>query len=149
MVKFSRIDIVGLNGSTGEHYMSLDKSYDSQVQIEPPSQVYGPITKHPSVPVYLDMALESPEEEILRLDPFLHGKDKFHPVTNPSHYDLIPEKDIQAIDVIRAALTEDEFLGYCKGNSLKYLLRGGKKTNESDSKDAAKARQYIDLRLEE
>ena len=144
---FSRIDIISLNGGDGSHYLEVEPTGEDYMSLEDAyASHHG---KHPSEPVYLDMSLESPEEEILRLDPFLHGKDKFHPVTNPSHYDLIPEKDIQAIDVIRAALTEDEFLGYCKGNSLKYLLRGGKKTNESDSKDAAKARQYIDLRLEE
>lgn len=75
-------------------------------------------------------------------------EDSHDNVTNPSHYDLIPEKGVQVIDVIRAALTEDEFLGYCKGNRIKYSLRGGRKTNESEEKDAAKARQYIDFQLE-
>ena len=69
-------------------------------------------------------------------------------VTNPSHYNLIPEKNVQVIDVIRAALTEEEFRGYCKGNRIKYSLRGGKKDGESEEKDAGKARQYIDFQLE-
>ena len=74
---------------------------------------------------------------------------QYDAVLNPSHYDLIPEKNVQVIDVIRAALTEDEFLGYCKGNRIKYSLRGGKKDNESEKKDASKARKYIDFQLEE
>ena len=126
--------------------MALEDAYDSQLE------------KHPSEPMTSEdfPQIEPPSMEY-HLDPFLHGEEKFtgwehckhDNVLNPSHYDLIPEKGVQAIDVIRAALTEDEFLGFCKGNSLKYLLRGGKKDNESDSKDAAKARQYIDFRLEE
>lgn len=46
-------------------------------------------------------------------------------VNNPSHYDLFPGQ--QAIDVIKAALTPEEFRGYCKGNALKYRLRAGEK----------------------
>lgn len=47
-------------------------------------------------------------------------------ISNPKHYDLFPG-GMQAIDVIRAALTPEEFAGYCKGNFLKYRLRAGEK----------------------
>lgn len=47
-------------------------------------------------------------------------------ISNPAHYDLFPD-GMQAIDVIRAALTPEEFSGYCKGNFLKYRLRAGEK----------------------
>lgn len=46
-------------------------------------------------------------------------------VNNPKHYDLFEGQ--QAIDVIRASLTPEEFAGYCKGNFLKYRLRAGEK----------------------
>ena len=46
-------------------------------------------------------------------------------INNPKHYDLFPNQ--QVIDVIRSALTEEEFAGYCKGNALKYRLRAGDK----------------------
>ena len=46
-------------------------------------------------------------------------------ISNPKHYDLFP--GMQAIDVIEAALTPDEFAGYLKGNALKYKLRAGDK----------------------
>ena len=49
----------------------------------------------------------------------------FNPVNNPQQYDILP--DMQAIDIILAALTDEEFRGYCKGNVLKYRLRAGKK----------------------
>ena len=38
----------------------------------------------------------------------------------PPHY---RQGDIECIDAIRAALTEEEFRGYCKGNALKYIWR--------------------------
>lgn len=46
-------------------------------------------------------------------------------INSPSHYMLFP--DMEAIDVIIAALTPEEFAGYCKGNALKYRLRAGEK----------------------
>ena len=46
-------------------------------------------------------------------------------INSPSHYMLFP--GMEAIDVIRAALTPEEFAGYCKGNALKYRLRAGEK----------------------
>ena len=47
------------------------------------------------------------------------------PVNNPKHYDLFP--DMQSMDIIQAALTEEEFIGFLKGNCLKYRLRAGNK----------------------
>lgn len=46
-------------------------------------------------------------------------------VNNPAHYDLFP--GTQAIEIIRKALTPEEYIGYLKGNVLKYRLRAGKK----------------------
>lgn len=46
-------------------------------------------------------------------------------INSPSHYMLFP--DMEAIDVIKAALTPEEFAGYCKGSALKYRLRAGEK----------------------
>jgi hypothetical protein len=64
-----------------------------------------------------------------------------NPVTNPKHYDLFPGQ--QSIDVIRAALTPEEFSGFCKGNALKYRLRAGEKGDAAE--DLAKANWYRDL----
>ena len=50
---------------------------------------------------------------------------KHDEINNPAHYQLFP--DMEAIDVIRAALTPVEFAGYLKGNALKYRLRAGDK----------------------
>ncbi len=46
-------------------------------------------------------------------------------INNPAHYQLFP--DTEAIDVIKAALTPAEIIGYLKGSALKYRLRAGDK----------------------
>ena len=63
---------------------------------------------------------------------------KHDEVNNPAHYDLFPNE--QVIDVIRKALTPEEFAGYCKGNVLKYRLRAGDKGDAG--KCIAKANWY-------
>ncbi len=50
---------------------------------------------------------------------------KHDEINHPAHYQLFP--DTEAIDVIRAALTPAEFIGYLKGSALKYRLRAGDK----------------------
>lgn len=40
-------------------------------------------------------------------------------VNSPSHYQL---DGLEVIDIIRAALTPEEFRGYLKGNDLKYIF---------------------------
>ena len=47
---------------------------------------------------------------------------------------------IQPWDVMQAVLTPEEFVGYLKGNVLKYSLRAGKKAGADD--DADKAKHY-------
>jgi hypothetical protein len=41
-------------------------------------------------------------------------------VNHPSHY---TDGGIECIDAIQAALTEEEYLGYLKGNIIKYVWR--------------------------
>jgi len=41
-------------------------------------------------------------------------------VNHPEHY---RQGGIECIDAIEAALTPEEFRGYCKGNVLKYVWR--------------------------
>lgn len=51
-------------------------------------------------------------------------------VNHPEHYQS--DCGIECIDAIKAALTPDEFRGYCKGNAIKYAWRERKKGgNES------------------
>lgn len=50
-------------------------------------------------------------------------------VNSPAHY---RSGDIECIDAIKAALTEEEWRGYCKGNIIKYTwrerMKGGKES---------------------
>ena len=53
---------------------------------------------------------------------------------------------IEPWEVMQAVLTTEEFIGFLKGNVLKYSLRAGKKAGADD--DAKKARHYA-LKLRE
>ena len=70
--------------------------------------------------------------------------DKIH---HPSHY---CDGGIETIDYIKAKLTLEEFIGYCKGNVLKYVSRAGKKGSHSDElanelDDLSKAKVYLEF----
>ncbi len=62
-----------------------------------------------------------------------------HEINNPKHYDLFAD-GTQAINVIEAALTPEELVGYLKGSALKYRLRAGEKGEAQ--KCLAKANWY-------
>lgn len=57
---------------------------------------------------------------------------------NPDHY---KQGDIECIDAIEAALTPEEFRGYCKGNAIKYLWRMDHKGDKI--RDSEKASWYL------
>lgn len=69
-------------------------------------------------------------------------EDAYQPdmVNHPPHY---KQGDIECIDAIKAALTEEEYRGYCKGNALKYIWRNGKKAPGTEVQDAEKAIWYL------
>ena len=48
--------------------------------------------------------------------------------------------DIECIDAIKSALTNEEFRGFCKGNILKYLWR---ERHKGGSEDLRKAQDYL------
>ena len=61
---------------------------------------------------------------------------------NSKHYELW--ENFEAIDIIKLALTDEEYKGFLKGNILKYRLRAGKKNIENDNiiKDINKSIDY-------
>ena len=61
-----------------------------------------------------------------------------HLVSSPTHYTV---GGYEAIDVIRAKLTPEEFTGYCKGNVLKYIMRANYKGHHNQ--DVEKAQWYV------
>jgi hypothetical protein len=60
-------------------------------------------------------------------------------VNNPEHYKL-QGLEVEALDVIKSVLSYDEYIGYLRGNILKYQLRAGKKTSKEE--DLGKANYY-------
>lgn len=58
-------------------------------------------------------------------------------VNQPEHY---RQSEIECIDAIEAALTPEEFRGYCKGNILKYVWR---ERHKGGAESIAKARWYL------
>ena len=59
-------------------------------------------------------------------------------VNKPEHY---RQGGIECIDAIEAALTPEEFRGYCKGNALKYVWRERYKGGDESLR---KAQWYLD-----
>lgn len=64
--------------------------------------------------------------------------DRMDIVNHPMHYKV---GGYEAIDVIKAKLTPEEYRGYCKGNVLKYLMRANYK--EHHDQDVQKAHWYM------
>lgn len=60
----------------------------------------------------------------------------------PSHYS--GRNDITCDDAIKAALTKEEYRGWCKGNILKYTWREAKKGKDED---LLKCRNYVNFAL--
>jgi hypothetical protein len=59
-------------------------------------------------------------------------------VKHPDHYN---QGDIECIDAIRAALTPEEYRGFCKGNALKYIWR---ERHKGGNTSLEKAEFYLD-----
>lgn len=62
---------------------------------------------------------------------------------NPLHY---RSGDIECIEAIKAPMTQDEFLGYLRGNCIKYLWRYRQKNG---AEDLRKAQWYLNRLINE
>ena len=69
-------------------------------------------------------------------------KKKEDLVNHPKHYN---QGEIECIDAIRAMLSTEEFIGYLRGNSLKYRWRFRYKNGIQDLQKA----EWYDKRLTE
>lgn len=67
----------------------------------------------------------------------LFSEEPVDNVNHPSHY---TQGEIECIDAIEASMTHQAFLGYCKGNAMKYLWRY---ENKGGGESLEKARWYI------
>ena len=66
------------------------------------------------------------------------------PVNSPAHYTV---GGIETIDYIKAKLSPEEFIGYLKGNVIKYTSRAGKK--QDTIQDLEKAQWYMSRQIKE
>ena len=67
-------------------------------------------------------------------------------VNHPNHYKSEGLGSIECIDAIQAALTEEEFIGFCKGNNIKYTWRSNRK--QDVRMNIEKARWYLNKVLD-
>lgn len=72
------------------------------------------------------------------------GVSKGSSVNHPPHY---TQGGVECIEAIKAALTPEEFKGYCKGNAFKYIWRADYK--DSNIQDLQKAVVYINWAIEQ
>ena len=52
--------------------------------------------------------------------------------------------DVEPIELMQAQMTREAFMGFLRGNIIKYASRFGKKDGESHVKAAAKIRAYAE-----
>lgn len=62
---------------------------------------------------------------------------------NPAHY---KDTTIQFIDAVKAAMTTEQYLGFLRGNVIKYLWRY---ENKGGKQDLEKAEWYLKRLIEE
>lgn len=70
-----------------------------------------------------------------------HNKNRNNDSGKPedqAHYQGL----IQPIEIMRDLLSPEEFIGFCKGNMIKYAYRAGRKEGESGIKDKEKYEAY-------
>ena len=79
---------------------------------------------------------ESRSDYIVRKQREARGADM---VNSPPHYQ---NGSIETIDLIESMLTFDQFMGYCKGQVLKYMARCEYKT-DCPSEDLKKGQWYL------
>lgn len=70
------------------------------------------------------------------------NKEDYDYINSPKHYNILG--DIEVFDAVQRTLTKEEWVGFLKGNIMKYRLRLGLKPNEPVEKDLAKSRVYED-----
>lgn len=124
-----RIDNIGQNGNDGLHY-----------RVSGSDSPEAPEWPHKFDTGYAEKieALYKPEpEEIFgkSIHMEIKGNETEDIVNNPSHYEL-GNTGMEAIDVIEATLTKEQYIGYLRGNILKYQLRANKKNGNEDLRKA-------------
>lgn len=72
----------------------------------------------------------------------MKGEEKKESINHPTHYGG-QQNPYEAIKIIEAL-----DLGFCLGNTLKYISRAGKKDQAKEIEDLKKARWYLDREIQ-
>ena len=59
-------------------------------------------------------------------------------------YDDHYQGAVEPIELMQAQMTQEAFMGFLRGNIIKYASRFGKKDNQSTIKEATKIRVYAE-----
>ena len=70
---------------------------------------------------------------------FLHSNPKYEQSYYDAHY---KEAIVEPILIMEKFFNRDEFIGFLKGNILKYRMRFGLKEGQEEIKEAAKIKRY-------
>lgn len=73
------------------------------------------------------------------MDKFININDLLKDVDAPNHYTERYKREV--IDTLEGSLTKDEFVGFCKGNIIKYISRY---QDKGGIQDLYKGKWYID-----
>lgn len=73
-----------------------------------------------------------------------HTKDASAPSTKYYDEHYASMVGLEPIELMQLVLSLPEFVGFLKGNIIKYSMRAGKKQGEAAEKDAAKAKRYAE-----
>ena len=78
--------------------------------------------------------------------PYLGGLVGEVTLPDPPFYDehYASMEGLEPIELMQLVLSLPEFVGFLKGNIIKYTLRAGKKQGEAAEKDVAKAKRYTE-----
>lgn len=87
--------------------------------------------------------VSSPRDRSCHYNSYL--QDEPEAIEHPQHYG--GDTTYETIKVLRAWLTPEQFVGFCLGNTLKYLSRAGKKGEATE--DWKKARFYLNYLIEQ
>lgn len=133
---FKKGDIVGVDGYSGRYVVLMGQAKQDQgVNIRPFNDPCGaPLFVCVSELVLLKEAEPEPDHVVEASKPEPTGDN----VNHPAHYN---QGGIECIDAIKAALTEEEFRGFCKGNALSYIWR---EKHKGGMEDILKAEWYLD-----
>ena len=101
---------------------------------------FAPVEANDSIQIFGDTVMECkdgvcPVPWAVKEETPLIKKDV---VNHPSHY---TDGAIETIEAIEAALTNEEFRGYCKGNCIKYIWR---ERHKGGTESLKKAQWYLD-----